>query len=78
MLLTAKEIRKELNISMSLWRFWKNYRTKEHYKFPEPDSVRFVDKNHPRVTTWELEWFKEWWDNRPRVGRPVIDITKDF
>lgn len=74
-MLTAKELRKELNIPITLWRYWKNYRTANHYKFPEPDSTKYIDKNHPRVATWELELFKEWWDNRPECGRPMVDIT---
>ena len=75
MLLTAKELRKELNISIELWRYWKNQRKAIHYNFPEPDDTKYIDKNHPKVATWELSWFKEWWLNRPKVGRQITDIT---
>jgi hypothetical protein len=75
MLLTAKELRKELIISIVLWRYWKNHRKAKHYNFPEPDSTKYVDKNHPKVDAWELSRFKEWWLNRPKVGRQFTDIT---
>jgi hypothetical protein len=75
MLLTAKELQKELGISIELWRYWKNYRKANHYKFPMSDGTKFIDKNHPRVATWELSWFKEWWLHRPPCGRQMKDIT---
>jgi hypothetical protein len=74
MLLTAKELRKELNISIELWRYWRNYRKAKNYNFPEPDGTKFIDKNHPKAAAWELSWFKEWWDNRP-TSRTFKDIT---
>jgi hypothetical protein len=73
MLLTAKELQKELGISIELWRYWKNYRKANQYQFPMSDSTKFIDKNHPRVATWELDWFKDWWDNRPTSR--FTDIT---
>jgi hypothetical protein len=75
MLLTAKELRKELNIPIDLWRYWKNHRKAKHYKFPEPDGTKFIDKKHPNAEAWELSWFEEWWFNRPKGGRPMTDIT---
>ena len=68
--LTAKELRKELNIKIPNWNHHKKKST-----FPEPDGYKWIDKNHPEVSTWNLSWFKEWWDNRPIPGRPIIDIT---
>lgn len=75
MLLTAKELQKELNIPIELWRYWRYYRTAKHYKFPEPDGVKYANRYHPKAEAWELEWFKEWWENRPNCGRQFTDIT---
>lgn len=73
-LLTAKELRKELSIPINLWRYWKNHRKANYYPFPEPDSKKYLDKNHPNQDAWEFESFKEWWENRPRC-RQLKDIT---
>jgi hypothetical protein len=75
MLLTAKELQKELNISVELWRYWRYYRTEKHYKFPAPDDFKYANRYHPRAAAWELAWFKEWWEGRPDCGRPFTDIT---
>ena len=70
MFLTAKKLRKELNITIDNW----NYHKKKA-SFPESDGNKYVDKNHPNVKTWRLDLFIDWWNKRPKVGRPRIDIT---
>ena len=68
--LTAKELRKELNISLGNW-----YYHIQKITFPEAEGSTYVDKNHPNVKTWRLDLFTDWWNKRPKVGRPMIDIT---
>lgn len=75
MLKTAKQLRKELNISIDNWNYWKTRRKADYHKFPEPDNTIYASKNNPKVPAWDFETFKKWWESRPPACRPFKDIT---